>query len=528
MATSGGRLKKRQALKNAGTYLFCEVEGYSESTVIMVFFLVWKKKDIQDDGPAPSHKRAQSNPDETDTTKKKKGVATKPKPSAVKGNKQKLKYLPPAFESDDEEPQAAVAPSASSKAVTPDTVPVKAKGAVLPAKVSQKNKPTEDSEEEDDEGDTEEESEADDKPKCQPGEDTDDYEDVTREQREFEQPKWKTSASSSRVPANLEDEDGTDGDTTFYPPTLAPTDNDVNSLNAPVHHTDNSGDDTEVDKSKITTIPSGRSKLSTRRERTQKAERPNWHKAASTTKSKKLVNISVADNNDSESSDDDSPSTDHTIHAIVTPASPVPSLSPTLYAGTLADSYVPTRPQTPAPSDDGLGVGDSHLPGDPYDPAEHLSPHPDAHEQLWPARFTQLILTSNPFVLAYRRGTDQQYGKPVHATPQCLSDLPVYTDDDLVFLNAESGLCQSVDRALLEIKDLTLLAEVHRFHSMCAGYAAKEREVLQKVQELERIRIDRKLSVIRLQRANAIERIEDQRDGVGHGRMLAEKTTKRL
>ncbi|KAH9015360.1 hypothetical protein EDB84DRAFT_1679944 [Lactarius hengduanensis] len=308
MAASGGRLKKRQALKNA----------------------VWKKKDIQDDGPAPSRKRAQSNPDETNTTKKKKGmcdfnshslgvqelnhihasalmkgVATKPKPLAVKGNKQKLKYLPPAFESDEEEPQAAVAPSAS-KAVMPDTIPVKAKGAVLPAKVSQKNKPTEDSEEEDDEEDTEEESEADDKPKCQPGEDADDYEDVTREQREFERPKWKTSASSSRVPANLEDEDGTDGNTTFYPPTLAPTDNDVNSLNAPVHHTNNSGDDTEVDKSKITTIPSGRSKLSTRRECTQKAECPNWHKAASTTKSKKLVNISVADNNDSESSDDDS------------------------------------------------------------------------------------------------------------------------------------------------------------------------------------------------------------------------------
>ncbi|KAH9163090.1 hypothetical protein EDB89DRAFT_2079172 [Lactarius sanguifluus] len=248
MAASGGRLKKRQALKNAGTYLFCEVEGYSESTMIM------------------------SNPDENDTTKKKK-----------------------AFESDEEEPQAAVAPSAS-KAVTPDTVPVKAKGAVLPAK------------EEDDEEDTEE-SEADDKPECQPGEDADDYEDVThiyaQEQREFERPKWKTSASSSRVPANLEDEDGTDGDTTFYPPTLVPTDNDANSLNAPVHHKDNSGDDTEVDKSKIKTIPSGHSKLSTRRERTQKAERPNWHKAASTTKSK-LANISVADNNDSESSDDDS------------------------------------------------------------------------------------------------------------------------------------------------------------------------------------------------------------------------------
>ncbi|KAI9433657.1 hypothetical protein H4582DRAFT_2060850 [Lactarius indigo] len=266
---------------------------------------VWKKKDVQDDGPAPSRKRTQSNPDEKNATKKKKGVTTKPKPSAVKGDKQKLKYLPPddqAFNSDEEEPQAVVAPSAS-KTVTADTIPDKAKGAVLPAKVSRKNKPTEDTEEEDDEEDTEEEPEVENASECQLGEDADDYEDVNQEQREFEQPKWKTSASSSRAPANLEDDD-TDGDTTFYPPTpsLAPTDIDTNL--APVHQKDDSGDDTEIDKSKKATTTGGRSKLSTRQEHAQKAERPNWRKAASAAKSKKLANISVADNNDS--SDDES------------------------------------------------------------------------------------------------------------------------------------------------------------------------------------------------------------------------------
>ncbi|KAH9036991.1 hypothetical protein EDB85DRAFT_2142784 [Lactarius pseudohatsudake] len=317
MAASGGHLKKRQALKNAGTYLFCEAEGYSESTVIMArVLLVWKKKDIQDDGPAPSRKRAQSNLDENNTTKKTKGVATKPRPSAIKGNKQKSKYLPPAFESDEEEPPAAAASSVSKTVMPANAIPVKVKGTVLPAKVSRKNKPTEDIEEEDDEEDSEssEEPEPDEEPECQPGEDADDYEDVDPEQREFERPKWKTSVSSSRVPgpANLEDEDdtpGTDGDITFHPPTLAPTDNDTNSLNAPAHHKDNSGDDTEIDKSKTTSIASGRSKLSTRQERAQTAERPNWHKAASATKSKKLfantsANNSVADNNDS--SDDES------------------------------------------------------------------------------------------------------------------------------------------------------------------------------------------------------------------------------
>ncbi|KAI9432519.1 hypothetical protein H4582DRAFT_2083369 [Lactarius indigo] len=263
---------------------------------------VWKKKDVQDDGPAPSHKRTQSNLDEKNATKKKKGVTTKPKPSAVKGDKQKSKYLPlddQAFNSDEEEPQAIVAPSAS-KTVTADTIPDKVKGAVLPAKVSRKNKPTEDTEEEDNEEDTEEEPEVENTSECQLGEDADDYEDVNQEQREFEQPKWKTSASSSRAPANLEDDD-TDGDTTFYPPTpsLAPTDIDTN-----LALKDNSGDDTEIDKSKKTTTTSGRSKLSTHQERAQKAERPNWHKVASAAKSKKLANISVTDNNDS--SDDES------------------------------------------------------------------------------------------------------------------------------------------------------------------------------------------------------------------------------
>ena len=104
----------------------------------------------------------------------------------------------------------------------------------------------------------------------------------------------------------------------------------------------------------------------------------------------------------------------------------------------------------------------------------------------------------------------------------------MYSDDDLVFLDAESGLRTSVDRALLELKDLSLLAEVHRFRSMCAGYAAKEKEVLQKVQELERIAVDRKMCVIRLQRADAINRIEDQRDGVGRGRVLAQLMTTNL
>src|ERR1700754_1137106 len=185
-----------------------------------------------------------------------------------------------------------------------------------------------------------------------------------------------------------------------------------------------------------------------------------------------------------------------------TPGPPgLPTPSPTLYDSQLGDNYVPTR--APTPNQDGTFLGDSHLPGDPYDPAERLEPHPylryathlttthsetpalcdsegeplqappapqpavylhpdqddspiprrqaetpppagfyhnrgvhyipfqirDAHKKLWPTKFTQLILTSDPFVLAYREGSPQQYGKPVHATPQFeRGNSPVYND----------------------------------------------------------------------------------------------------
>jgi hypothetical protein len=148
----------------------------------------------------------------------------------------------------------------------------------------------------------------------------------------------------------------------------------------------------------------------------------------------------------------------------------------------------------------------------------------DAHEKLWPAKYTQLILTSDPFVLAYRNGSNQQYGKPVHATPQFERNVsPVYNDGDLCFLDANGGFRDSVDTALMNMKDLTLIAEVHRFRAMCAGYEAKEKEVLQKVQELEAIGIDRKRCVVRLQMADAIERIEAERSEVGRGRQMGQE-----
>src|SRR5271170_7244244 len=110
----------------------------------------------------------------------------------------------------------------------------------------------------------------------------------------------------------------------------------------------------------------------------------------------------------------------------------------------------------------------------------------DAQEKLHPARYTQLVFTADPFVLAYRRGSDQQYGKSVHASPDYDCPVtPTYTDDDLVCLDQDSSIRGSINRALLGMKDLTLTAEVHRYRCLQAGYIAKEIELLKKIEELD-------------------------------------------
>ncbi|KAH9161980.1 hypothetical protein EDB89DRAFT_2080085 [Lactarius sanguifluus] len=105
----------------------------------------------------------------------------------------------------------------------------------------------------------------------------------------------------------------------------------------------------------------------------------------------------------------------------------------------------------------------------------------DAQGWLHPARYMQLVFTVDPFVLAYRQGSNQQYGKSVHAAPDYDNPSTTYTDDNLIFLDQNSSYWESVDAALLGMKDLS------------AGYTAKEEELQKK-------------------RANAIKRIKDERD----------------
>ncbi|KAH9012891.1 hypothetical protein EDB84DRAFT_1534536 [Lactarius hengduanensis] len=110
---------------------------------------VWKKKDIQDDGPA--HQSQASSGTELNNIHApalNKGVATKPRPSAITGNKRRGA-------------PGRCASSVSKTVMPANAIPVKVKGTVLPAKTSRRKT-------------------------RRRQEDADDYEDVDPEQREFE------------------------------------------------------------------------------------------------------------------------------------------------------------------------------------------------------------------------------------------------------------------------------------------------------------------------------------------------------
>ncbi|KAH9059407.1 hypothetical protein EDB83DRAFT_2520493 [Lactarius deliciosus] len=189
------------------------------------------------------------------------------------------------------------------------------------------------------------------------------------------------------------------------------------------------------------------------------------------------------------------------------------------------------RMETPPP------VGFKHNRGVHYIPFQIR----DAQGQLHPARYTQLVFMSDPFVLAYRRGSDQQYGKSVHAEPQYNESTPTYTNDDLVFLDQNSAYRESVDMACMAMNDLTITAKTLssaslQVYSVAASshlsylttvsfVTGKEEELKKKIAKLDKLGSMCCQCVLRLQHANAIKHIKDKRDsycpGAEEGQRIA-------
>ncbi|KAH9163144.1 hypothetical protein EDB89DRAFT_1912882 [Lactarius sanguifluus] len=86
----------------------------------------------------------------------------------------------------------------------------------------------------------------------------------------------------------------------------------------------------------------------------------------------------------------------------------------------------------------------------------------------WPAHYTQLVKTSDLFIITVRHNSPYYYGQYVHTTPQYNTDEVIhYNEDDLIPLRASSIHRIAVDISLEAIKDTTLTMEVHHYRVAC-------------------------------------------------------------
>src|SRR5258708_17685378 len=110
--------------------------------------------------------------------------------------------------------------------------------------------------------------------------------------------------------------------------------------------------------------------------------------------------------------------------------------------------------------------------------AEHHIPFPIrlADGSVRNARYTQLIMAADPFVLGIAADDPRQFGQPVYAIPDYdQSEMPRYTHQELLAVLAPQADDKVMTEALKRINDKMLGAEIHRYLCLCNGYEVVQR-----------------------------------------------------
>ena len=96
----------------------------------------------------------------------------------------------------------------------------------------------------------------------------------------------------------------------------------------------------------------------------------------------------------------------------------------------------------------------------------------------WPAKYMQVVMTSDPYAIGIREGDTSVYSG--HLTAQLVRDLdhPVkYTHNNFIFFKNGFVGRGAVDASLEELGDLSLKAEVHRYRCTCEEIAHLQQEI---------------------------------------------------
>ncbi len=138
-------------------------------------------------------------------------------------------------------------------------------------------------------------------------------------------------------------------------------------------------------------------------------------------------------------------------------------------------------------------------------------PHKKYSQQV---HYTQAIMAPNPLVVVLCNDTDKVYSKPLYAAPIYLYDSkPTYKTEELDYLKVDAEGHEMTNRMINRVGDLSLTAEVHRFHVITAELERMEQVLVENKEAWGQLAAA-KLGTIRcLEMADVVERINVRNEG---------------
>jgi hypothetical protein len=130
-----------------------------------------------------------------------------------------------------------------------------------------------------------------------------------------------------------------------------------------------------------------------------------------------------------------------------------------------------------------------------------------------PVNFVQTVLTSNSLVIGLREDSRFVYAKSLHATPEYLfRERPIYALEDLEVLNEDHARRALIDRKIIGLADVTVLAEVIRYRALTADLAHSKSHLVESEQRWDETSFKMMSCIHRLEMANVLARLEVQRE----------------
>ena len=127
-----------------------------------------------------------------------------------------------------------------------------------------------------------------------------------------------------------------------------------------------------------------------------------------------------------------------------------------------------------------------------------------------PARFTRVVMGTDPHVIGMIPGDHSQYSGPLHATPDHdLGERPRYAPDDLWQFKISTDNTGRFDLALDFLHDLSLTAEVTRFRETLSLFTQYQEDIRKLETRMWEAGQMKDASAHRLEGANTLHRIEE-------------------